>query len=192
MSRRTGWIAAIFLFLFAGLAPASAADRWLHVSIVDGEKHAARVRVNLPLEMVEKIVPLIEAEGLRGGKLRLDSHDLEGIDLRAIWQSVRETEDAEFVTVESGDETVRVARVGKYLVANVEGAGDDDRSGRRGTVDVKIPIVVLDALFSSGGEELDLAAAIRALGDHPEGDLVRIEDGSSRVRVWIDRDQDGR
>jgi hypothetical protein len=53
-------------------------------------------------------------------------------------------------------------------------------------VDVKVPFSVVNALLSGGKDELDVVAALRALGEYPNLDLVTVEDGSSKVRVWID------
>src|SRR5438093_2845430 len=38
------------------------------------------------LSVAEKVIPAIKSENFREGKIRLDGKDLEGIDLRAIWE----------------------------------------------------------------------------------------------------------
>ena len=38
---------------------------------------------------------------------------------------------------------------------------------------------------------LDFSAAIRALGDHGDGDMVTIRDDSTTVRVWVDDSNEG-
>lgn len=174
----------IALFLFT--APAGAAERWLHVHVVEEGGSGDTVRVNLPLSTIESLLPLVQAEGLQGGKFRLEGDDLEGVDVHAIWKALRETGDADFVTVDGTDGHVRVSRSGRFLLATVEGRDDD-----RETVKVRVPIAVVDALFSGPDDEIDLVAAVRALGDY-DGDIVRVEGGDSRVRVWVDADQDGR
>jgi hypothetical protein len=175
-----GWILGVLV-----ASQASAAESFLHVHVQEGGG-GETVRVNLPLDMVEGVLPLLKAEGLQDGRLTLDPERVEGMDLRRIWEAVREGRDGEFVTVEGRDERIRVARSGKDLIATV------DSSGTREKVNVRIPLAVVDALFSGEGDSLDLVAAVRAMGEHAGGDLVRIEDGETRVRVWIDRDQDGR
>jgi hypothetical protein len=45
---------------------------------------------------------------------------------------------------------------------------------------------VVAALLSGGKDELDLVAALQALGDHPDTELVTVEDGENTVRVWLD------
>ena len=54
------------------------------------------------------------------------------------------------------------------------------------TVDIQIPFTVVEALLSGGEDELDILAAIRALRDHGDVELIRVTDGTETVRVWID------
>jgi len=53
-------------------------------------------------------------------------------------------------------------------------------------VDIQIPLVVMEALLSGGEDELDILAAIRALRDHGDVELIRVTDGTETMRVWID------
>lgn len=173
------------IVLFLSAAPALAAEKWIHVRVVEDGGSGDTVRVNLPLSTIEALIPHVEAENLSGGKLRLTHDRTEAIDLRAMWKALRASGDADFVTVDGSEGTVRVSRAGNYLLAHVETRDDEN-------VRVRVPITVLDALFSSGDEEIDLVAAIRALADHGDGEIVRVEDGDTQVRVWVDGVQDGR
>jgi hypothetical protein len=59
------------------------------------------------------------------------------------------------------------------------------KSGQR--VDVTVPMKVVDALFSTAKQnELDVAAAIRALGEAGETVLVTVHDAEQNVKIWID------
>ena len=53
-----------------------------------------------------------------------------------------------------------------------------------GTLNIRFPTAVGDALFAGDSEDLDFSAAVRRLADH-EGDLVVVDGGDGRVRVWI-------
>jgi len=53
-------------------------------------------------------------------------------------------------------------------------------------VSIKVPIKVADALLSGKKDELDVLAAIRALGEYPNLDLVTVQDESNNVRIWVD------
>jgi hypothetical protein len=56
---------------------------------------------------------------------------------------------------------------------------------------VEVPVAVLDALFSGQGEELNIRAALAEI-QKIRGDIVRVSDDDSRVRVWIDDSNVGR
>jgi D-arabinose 1-dehydrogenase-like Zn-dependent alcohol dehydrogenase len=115
--------------------------------------------------------------------------------------AVRTAKDGEYVTVESKDDNVRVAKSSGYLYIHVtekkpsektaKAAGDKDSSAKNATlkqskVEVKIPMKVVDALLSAGKDELDVVAALRALSANGDMELVSVKDDDNTVRVWID------
>ena len=177
-------ICCLPLILATSVALGASNDLWLHVYVQESGDHPETVRVNVPMSLVENVLPLIEYEPLSKGRIRiLDEIKAEGVDIRKIWEAVRATEDGEFVTVKSQDESVRVAKSKGFLLVKVEEAEEK--------VNVRIPLDVVDALFSGGEDELDVLAAVRALGKYRGQDMVTVEGGSSKVRVWIDDRQEG-
>ena len=55
------------------------------------------------------------------------------------------------------------------------------------TVDATIPMNVVNALVSgTQTDELDVAAALRALSDAGDTLLVTVQDATQHVRVWVD------
>lgn len=176
------------LVLAGGLAfsAASAADtagKWLHVRVVDGGDKQESVKVNLPVAVLETMAEAIQAEHFKEGQIQLGETGLKAEQLRALWQSLKTSQDMEFVTVESGDDHVRVAKSGRFLVVKVSGGGSEDGGEM---VDVKVPIEVVDALLQAPEGQLNVKAAIQALVQYGTGDIVQIQDGTSRVRIWID------
>jgi hypothetical protein len=170
--------------LLGTAAVAGTQDSWLHVRVQESDEDGDRVNVNIPLQLVEAILPTIETDELHQGRLKLDSDDLEGIDLREILKAFRETPDADFVVVEGKDDSVRVAKENGFLVVRVEEKEGDN-------VRVTMPLEVVDAMLGDDGEELDLIAALRALSEFDGGDLVTVESDDSNVRVWIDTSKSG-
>ena len=166
---------------FAALPSAHAGDKdqWLHVA-VDGP--GERVRVNVPLSVVETVLPLIEDEEFNHGRIRIDDADLSAQQIRAILTAVRDAEDGVYVTVEDRGETVRVAKEGEYLLVDIS----EEWRSHTERVNVRVPVAVLDALVQGEGDELNLMAAVRALGEHGAGDLVSVDDDGTQVRIWID------
>jgi len=180
-------------------ASSSTSDRWLHVRVVDTNHKGETVRVNVPLEMAEKFLPAINKDRLHSGKVRINDSDINGVDLKTMLEAVRSSKDGEYVTVQSNDNDVRVAKQAGYMVVHVTEKGvksaksdksadkSEEKSFERSRVDVKIPMKVVEALLSAGKDELDLVAALRALSAHSgDTELVSVKSDDSTVRVWLD------
>ncbi len=167
----------LMLGLVAAAAPA--AERWFHVRVdeIDG----AEVMVNLPLDLIESALRLIPAEVEEEVRLGLNDSDIDVEDLRQLWEEMRNGPDATYVTVREHDDTVEVRKEGDYFVAQTV-----ERGGDGAEVNVRFPLAVIDALFSGENGRLDLAAAVRALAEHGDGDMVTVRDDETTVRVWVD------
>jgi hypothetical protein len=163
-------------------ASAATQDRWLHVRIENQEDKGETVRVNVPVELAEKVLPTINRDRLHAGKVKIDCVHANDVDLRALADAVRTAKDGEYVTVESNDNEIRVAKQAGHLIVHVL---DKGRS-RKSQVEIKIPMKVVDALFSAGKDELDLVAALHALSAQGDTELVSVKDEENTVRIWLD------
>ena len=161
---------------------ASNHDRWLHVRVTNPGTKEETVRVNVPLELAEKVLPTINKDRLHGGKVKMDDIDCHGVDVRALADAVRTSKDGEFVTVQNKDSDVRVAKLNGYLFVHVF----DKNRAKKSQVEVKVPMRVVDALFSGSKDELDLVAALHALSAQGDTELVSVKDEENTVRVWLD------
>ena len=180
---RTGAILFALLILATGLALASTEGRWLHVRVESTDHDGESVKVNIPLELVAAILPTLEFDEFRHGKVYLPDSEIEGIDLRQILEALRDAPDADFVTVSGRNESVVVAKENGLLVVRVD--GDDEH------VRVKIPLDVVDAMLTGNENEIDLVAGLEALAAYGGGDLIRVESDGELVRVWIDSTETG-
>ncbi len=158
-------------------------DRWLHVRVDNQDSKEETVRVNVPLELAEKVLPTINRDRLHSGKVKVNELDCHGVDLHALLDAVRTSKDGEFVTVQSKDADVRVAKQNSYFLIHVV---DKNHSSRKSRVEVKVPMKVVDALFSAGKDELDLLAGLRALSAQGDTELVSVKDEENTVRIWLD------
>ncbi len=174
-------IAALLLMT----SPILAQTPWIHVEVQEGGDDDTQVRVNLPLSVVQVALEAAPKKCLEDGKIHLHhmNHDIDVEDLRKMWEELSAVGDAEFVSVEGDDETVRVSREGDVIRIVV----DERKEGANEQVRVEVPVAVLDALFSGEGESLNLRDALEELKTQ-RGDIVRIDsgDGDTKVRVWID------
>jgi len=178
-------LAAVVLLMGAqGQQP----EQWLHVRVDDTRAEGEIVRVNLPLSVAEKVLPAIRAHKLAEGKIRLSELKIHDVDLGAILEAVKGSADGEYVTVQSKKENVRVAKQGGYLLVKVrEQKKEGTPDAYEETVDIKVPMTVVEAMLSAGPNELDLLAAIRALRAHGDAELITVKERYQTVRIWIDR-----
>lgn len=160
-------------------------DAWLHIKVEEHGRRGETVRVNLPFQLIEAVLPLIDTHDyygepfhIRNGKIEFDCEELSGIELGELLRAVRDAEEAEYVTVEGPDERVRVAKKDGQLRIRVE----DDYEN----VDVNLRLDVVDAMLSDDPEELDIIAMVRALAESGGGELVSVEGEDETVRIWID------
>ena len=168
-------------------AKESTGDRWLHVRVISSDDKGETVKVNVPLELAEKVLPAIHQDRLHDGKVKINEHEMKDVDLRAIVDAVRSTKDGEFVTVQSNECDVRVAKIDNHLIVHVVDKKVHEKGEvRKEQVEVKVPMKVVDALFSAGKDELDLVAALRALSASGDQELVSVKDHENTVRVWLD------
>lgn len=177
---------------------AKTTEQWIHVRVESKEDHGETVRVNVPVEMAAKVLPAINKNNLHDGKVRIDSSHMNDVDLRTILDAVRSSRDGEYVTVQSHENNVRVAKSAGYLYIHVTDNSEGKKStakdskaeakaaGHESKVEIKVPMKVVDALFSAGKDELDLVAVLKALSAHGDTELVTVKDSENTVRVWVD------
>jgi hypothetical protein len=178
-------LGAVAVIILSSSLSLSAADRWIHVRVNNQSKDGETVSVNVPLALAEQVLPAINAGNLRDGKVKIQGK-LNGVDVQRLLEAVRTSGNNQFVSVKSKDEDVHVAKERDSLVVQVH------QSKARGSdVNVRIPIEVANALFSSGNNELDVLAAVRALEKIPgNADLVTVHDGTNNVHIWVDSNND--
>jgi hypothetical protein len=179
----------------------SKSDQWIHVRVESKDDGGETVRVNVPVDMAVKVLPAIKHQPLQDGKVRIENGHMNDVDLRTILEAVRSAKDGEFVTVQSHENDVRVAKSGGYLLIHVTEKNHADKEAkesenaekhskhagsRESKVEVKVPMKVVDALLSAGKDELDIVAALRALSSYGDTELVTVKDDENTVRIWVD------
>jgi len=172
-------LSTAFVFLCAGVASAAASKMWVHVHVQDSDKEE-QVKINLPLSVIEVMLPMIEEEQIRKGSIHLNDNQFKVEDLRRVWNEIRDEGDMDFVTVEGRDENVRIRIEGNFLLVQPE------EKSKNNNVDIRLPLQVVDAMLSGTGNELNLSAGIKALRDSGVKDIITVNDDHSSVRVWID------
>jgi hypothetical protein len=199
-------VLALALVPAPGAVAQTGAPAWLHVRVEEAQK-ASKVSVNLPMTVVEAVLKASPEILEEHGKVKIgDHHGMRLEDMRRAWKELAAVGDAELVTVESEDENVRVARKGDLVLVYVDKKGGARpekaeatpekaekpekaaKAAKRdgpGEVRVEVPVSLVDALLSGEGDTLNLQAAVNELTKR-RGDIVRVHDEDSRVRIWID------
>ena len=191
---------------------AQSSTAWLHVRVEEA-RDSSKVSVNLPLSVVEAVLKSSPEFLEQHGHIHIgDAHGLKLADMRRAWKELAAVGDAELVSVESDDENVKVMRKGDLVqvfvdhtprpgkaekqaakpaekaekpVEKAEKAEKADKGRGPETVRIEVPVSLVDALLSGEGEEANVEAAIGELKKR-RGDIVRVQDDDSHVRVWID------
>ncbi len=153
---------------------------WIHVRVEEPGRES-KVSVNVPLPVAEAALSMAPDTVGTGGHLHLGPHcrNLSLADLRRAWIELRAAGDAEIVSVEEKDETVKIGRAGDKVRIHVDGHGKGE------SVHIEVPTAAVDALLSGEGEELNLRGALKEIR-HLRGDVVRVDGEDSKVRIWID------
>ena len=180
-------IFSLFLVCIVAAGVAQAADRWLHVRVEEAGPHGENISVNVPLELVTAFLPAIQQEVWDHGHINIHHGRVDELDLREIFEALRDAPDTDFVTVRSSDENVRVAKEAGFLKILVEDLNDSKGE----TVQVTLPMEVVEAMLSGGDGQLDIAAGFERLAEFDGGDLVTVQSNDESIRVWIDDSQTG-
>jgi hypothetical protein len=172
-------VSTVFLaaLVVAGAATA-ASNLWFHVKV--DEADGAKVTVNLPVSMIEKAIQMIPEEHLNHHGMHFSDHEVTPAEIRELWTELRDSPDMTFVKVEEEGEDVKVWKESGYLHVSVIEDHDNEK------VDVRVPFAVVDALLSGDEDELNIEAAIHALAQEGEGELVTVTSDDDNVRVWVD------
>ena len=160
---------------------ATASDLWLHIDVNGKGDKGEQANINLPLSMVRNMAPMLEEKSHGSKRLHVRDKDLSVSELRRAWREIADGPDANYITVRDKDSDVRIGKQGDYLRLKAKDRGPDGED-----VDIKVPLDVVAALFSSDGDELNFNAALEALSRRGEGELLTVNGNDETVRIWVD------
>ena len=169
------------LALAGGRAAASDDDIiWMRVQVNDQGGEHTKVRVNLPLSLIEVVVDSIDRREFMA--------ELEGkhpsLDIPKLWRQIRGMEGDEFVTVESDQEHIRVWKDKDFFRINVRAEKSEEAS-----VEVQIPLVVMDYLFDNLKEKtFSFQEMVEKLRGHLPLTLVQARHGEEHVKIWLEEE----
>lgn len=166
--------------LMAAAAWAAPAERYLHVRVDDASKQQS-VHISIPLSVAAKVIPAIDHGTVQNGRIQVGSFEVNGVDVIQVLNAMKDAPDGEYVTIEQPGRIVRVARERGQLMVHVENNRGEARS-----VDVSVPWAVAAALISGNPHELDVDAAVQALGKTRKTAEVTVKSDRRTVSIWVD------
>ncbi len=170
-------------FLSAPIASAASSSRedviWLHVEVKDEGGDHTKVKINLPLSLIEVVVDSID-------KREFMSHLEEqapSLDIPRLWREIRKAELGEFVTVESDNEHVKVWKDRDAFRITVKEEGETEPN-----MEVKIPLEIMDFVFNSKGKSFNFQELVESLRGHLPLTLVQGRHSDESVRIWLEEE----
>jgi hypothetical protein len=103
------------VFLLSGSLAIAQSSHWLHVKVETAGTKMEKVKINIPMALVETVLPMIEENDLMKGKIRLSDLPMTVPQMREIWQTLKSEGDFELASVQDGDTDLRVFKEGDYL-----------------------------------------------------------------------------
>jgi len=181
--RRSIFLTVTISLLSAAMLLGASVQRWIHIRVESAKGTSGDLSFNVPIEMASAVLPAIPSDHDHHGKFNLQA-SINGSDLRALLDSVRNSPDNVYATMERRGSEVSVAKSGRYLLIKiVNKPSPEHRSGK--TIAIKVPISVVRAMLTSNSDELDVNAGIHALAREGEVD-VTVNSEKETVRVWTD------
>lgn len=148
------------------------------VDVREGGPDGHHIVVPVPLVLAQAALVIAPAVA-PPDKLRIPGGEpLEHVALaREVLDALAKAPDGELVRVEERDETVIVAKQGRSLHVTVSGA--------RENVSVNVPLHLALAALPDRDGRIHTGALAASLGAVRFTDLVNVDDGHDKVRVWV-------
>ena len=181
--RRNIFLIVTICLLSGTVLSAATIQRWIHVRVESAKGTSGDVSFNVPIEMASTVLPAISTDHEHHGKFNIQA-SVNGADLRALLDSVRNSPDNVFMTMQRHDAEVSVAKSGRFLLIKIVEKPSAEHS-RGKTIAIKVPTSVVRAMVAGDSNDLDVNAGIHALAREGEVDVTMNSDKET-VRVWTD------
>lgn len=159
-----------FLFttsLFAG------SNFFLRVEIREVGDDGANVNLRLPLSTIRAFEDTFR-EAL--SDIEVDGH---GIDLRTIWETLRDSGPTDFVEIQDKEGTIKVSSDNNKITVIAEG-------DYRERVSMNIPFALCDAIFTDA-DNVDFDNLITVLESMAGVDIINVDSDDAKIRIWIEQ-----
>ena len=161
-------------------APVQAAGKsiiWMRVQVNDQGGEHTKVKINLPLSLIEVVVDSIDKREF----MAEIEQEHPALDIKKLWGQIRKMDSQDFVTVESEKENIRVWKDNEFFRINVRHEGQNEPS-----VEVKLPLAVMDYVFETDSKDLSFEDLVEKLRGHLPLTVVQVEHEDEHVKIWLE------
>ncbi|HKY31893.1 MAG TPA: hypothetical protein VJV23_05095 [Candidatus Polarisedimenticolia bacterium] len=180
-----GLALALSLPLSAASAPSLADDIsdivWMRIEVTESGRENAKVKINLPLSLIEVVVDSIDSRDFMA-----EIESKHSLDIPKLWREIRRMEVDEFLTIETDGEDVKVWKDRDDFRINIR--SDRIRSGEDGDsqVQVTIPLEIMDYVFEGRRKDFRFQEMVDRLRGRLPVTLVRVDGDREQVRIWLE------
>ncbi len=151
---------------------------WMRVEVNGHGEKDARIKINLPLSLIEVVVDSIDK---RQFMVDLED-DHPHLDIARLWRDIRRLRIDEFVTIESEEASIRVWKDRDFFRVNVREKEYDEPN-----IEVQVPLEVMDLLFEPRSDGFDLQELVERVRPHLPLTLVQAQNEDKSVRIWLEQ-----
>lgn len=157
----------------AAFAQAKEPAYMINVDMTNFGGEQGNVKMSLPLTFLESMRPQLE-------DFLMQVHEGDhGVDIKALWESVKDAGPTEFIHVDGPDGKVSVKTDEEFLLVDLTNDEVQD-------LKVKIPLTLFEALMTDV-ENIDYDAIMETLKGMAGQDLITVDSEEIVGRVWISK-----
>ncbi len=129
------------------------------------------IQLRIPFGLLEAMKPTIE-DALKD----MDFAGHGDVDLKSLWQQVKNAGPNDYVNVSSNEGTVAVSTTETNIVIKVD--QDEEK------VNITLPLALGDAFFS--GDQIDFDQVLQALADLQGQELLNVSSDDVEIKAWVE------
>ncbi|MFN7975333.1 MAG: hypothetical protein U0166_23765 [Acidobacteriota bacterium] len=171
----------IFPFILGAASLAVAAEPgWLKLTVQEKGYTEPNVKVNIPLSLLDVIADAVNTEDLKVD-LALDEIKKEGVDIKKLWDGVKNLGPTDFIEIDDKDEHVKVWKDAKDFKITVTKKGSPEPE-----VLVTFPTAIVDSVVGDGTQPITFKRIVLELKKAGPMQFVEVHDDDEHVKIWIE------
>ena len=172
--------ALILILLFPALSMAGD-PIFLKLTVQEKGYTEPNVKVNIPLSLIEVVADAINEEELVDMEEILAEINHEGVDLRKLWEGVKQLGPTDFVEIKDHGEHVKVWKDHDSFRITVTDDGSSEPK-----VLVTFPLMIVDTILGDGTRPITLDNIVKALKQAGPMQFVEVHDNGEHVKIWLE------